>query len=140
LSPENIKPEELIMKRDIISTDKAPRAIGPYSQAIKCECKGFVFCSGQIPIDPLTGDVIKGGISEQTRQVLENLKAVLKEAGLEFDNVVKTTVFLDSMDDFLSMNEIYEHYFTSDPPARAAFEVACLPKNVKVEIEAVACF
>ncbi|HEQ98599.1 MAG TPA: RidA family protein [candidate division Zixibacteria bacterium] len=128
------------MKRDVISTDQAPGAIGPYSQAIKCECRGFVFCSGQIPIDPVTGEIIQGGVSEQTRQALENLKAVLKEAGLGLDNVVKTTVFLDSMDDFLSMNEIYEQYFTSDPPARAAFEVACLPKNAKVEIEAVACY
>jgi 2-iminobutanoate/2-iminopropanoate deaminase len=128
------------MKREIVSTDKAPAAIGPYSQAVKCECSGFVFCSGQIPINPESGEVIEGGVSKQTRQALENLKAVLNEAGLGFENVVKTTVYLDDMDDFVSMNEIYEDYFKSDPPARAAFEVARLPKNAKVEIEAVACY
>ena len=128
------------MKREVIASDKAPGAIGPYSQAIKCECSGFLFCSGQIPIKPDTGEVLQLGASEQTRQVLENLKAVLAEAGLGFENVVKTTVYLDSMDDFNLMNEIYEKFFPADPPARAAFEVSRLPKNVKVEIEAVACF
>ncbi|NIP41873.1 MAG: RidA family protein [candidate division Zixibacteria bacterium] len=128
------------MKREIIKTSKAPKAIGPYSQAIKCECSGFVFCSGQISMKPDTREVITGGASEQTRQVLENLKAVLEKAGLGLENVVKTTIYLTSMDDFNLMNEIYEQYFSSNPPARATLEVASLPKNVKVEIEAIACY
>ena len=128
------------MKREIVTAKLAPKAIGPYSQAIKCECSGFIFCSGQIAINPHTGELVKPDISAQTRQVLENLKAVINAAGLGLDNVVKTTVFLDNMDDFNSMNEVYAKYFAGNPPARAAVEVSRLPKDVKVEIEAIACY
>jgi 2-iminobutanoate/2-iminopropanoate deaminase len=128
------------MKRESIKTDGAPRAIGPYSQAIKCECSGFLFCSGQISLKPASGEFLQLDISGQTKQAMENLKAVLKEAGLGFENVVKTTVYLENIDDFNAMNEVYESYFTSNPPARAVVEVRRLPKNAKVEIEAIACF
>lgn len=128
------------MKREIIHTDRAPKAIGPYSQAIKCECSGFLFCSGQISLKPETGEFLDKDISEQTKQALENLKAVLAQAGLGLENVVKTTVYLENIDDFNPMNKVYESYFTSNPPARAVVEVRRLPKNAKVEIEAVACY
>ncbi len=128
------------MKKEVVSTDKAPGAIGPYSQAVKCDCKGFMFCSGQIPIDPESGEIVEGGIKEQTRQVLKNLFGLLEAAGMARVNVVKTTVYLKSMDDFAAMNEVYASFFEDDPPARAAVEVARLPKDVMVEIEAVACY
>jgi len=128
------------MKREIVTADLAPKAIGPYSQAIKCECSGLMFCSGQIAINPQTGELVGPDISAQTQKVLENLKAVLEAAGLGLENVVKTNVFLDNMDDFNAMNEIYSKFFTDNPPARAAVEVSRLPKNVKVEIEAIACY
>ena len=119
-----------------IKTDKAPKAIGPYSQAIVAN--GFVFASGQIPIDPATGELNTGTIEEQTRQVLKNLTAVLEAAGTSLHKVVKATVFLQDMNDFTRMNAVYGEFFTPPYPARAAVQVARLPKDAKVEIEAVA--
>jgi 2-iminobutanoate/2-iminopropanoate deaminase len=122
--------------KDIIQTDAAPSAIGPYSQAIKAG--GFLFASGQIPIDPKSGTFVSGGIAEQTEQVLKNLSAVLEAAGSGLDRVVKTTVFLADMDEFGAMNEVYGKYFSSRPPARATVEAARLPRDARVEIEAIA--
>lgn len=123
------------MEKKVISTEKAPSAIGPYSQAVKAG--QFLFCSGQIPINPLTKEIVEGGIEEQTKMALENLKAVIEAGGSSLSNVVKTTVFLKNMNDFAIMNKIYSQYFKENPPARAAIEVARLPKNVLVEIEAI---
>jgi len=123
-------------ERERIQTDNAPAAIGPYSQAIKAG--GFVFVSGQIPIDPQTGQFVAGGIAEQTRQVLKNLGAVLEAAGSSLDLVVKTTVFLADMKEFSGMNEVYATFFSSPPPARATVAAAGLPRDARVEIEAVA--
>ncbi|MCF0175122.1 MAG: RidA family protein [Bacteroidales bacterium] len=122
------------MKR-IIASPKAPAAVGPYSQAV--EVNGTLYISGQLPINPETGTMPET-IEEQTRQSLENIGAILKEAGKDFSNVVKTTVLLDNIADFAAMNAVYAEYFTSDKPARACFEVAALPKAAKVEIEAIA--
>ena len=119
-----------------VQTDNAPAAIGPYSQAIKAG--GFVFASGQIPIDPKTGEFVAGGIGEQTAQVLKNLKAVLEASGSSLAQVVKTTVFLADMKEFAAMNEVYGQFFTGEPPARATVAAAGLPKDARVEIEAVA--
>ena len=119
-----------------VQTDNAPAAIGPYSQAIKAG--GFVFASGQIPIDPQTGEFVAGGIGEQTEQVLKNLAAVLEAAGSSLAKVVKTTVFLADMKEFAAMNEVYGKFFTGEPPARATVAAAGLPKDARVEIEAVA--
>ena len=121
-----------------VQTDAAPKALGPYSQAIVAN--GMVFCAGQIPLDPATGDLVKGGIAEQTHQVLKNLRAVLKAAGSDLDHAVKTTVFLKSMDSFVAMNEVYgrPEYFGANPPARSTVEVARLPRDVLVEIEVLA--
>lgn len=119
-----------------VHTAQAPAAIGPYSQAIKAG--GFVFASGQIPIDPATGEFVSGGVAEQTEQVLKNLTAVLEAAGSGLDQVVKTTVFLLDMADFSAMNEVYGRFFKNDPPARATVAAAGLPRNARVEIEAVA--
>jgi 2-iminobutanoate/2-iminopropanoate deaminase len=123
------------MKKEIATPD-APQAIGPYSQAI--EAGGFIFASGQIPINPATGEINQGPVEDQTRQVLTNLKAVLEAGGLSMDHVVKCTVFLQDMNDFAAMNKVYGEFFTQPFPARAAIQVARLPKDVKVEIEAVA--
>ena len=123
------------MKREVISTTKAPGAIGPYSQGISLG--DFVFTSGQIPLHPETG-VIPETIEEQTRQALDNVKAVLEAAGTSLDKVIKATVFLGDMNDFVKMNEVYATYFTVNPPARSAVEVARLPKDVKIEIEVIA--
>lgn len=120
----------------IISTDGAPRAIGPYSQAIRAG--DLVFASGQIPIDPVTGEFVPGGIAEQTEQVLRNLTAVFEAAGVSMQEVVKTTVFLVDMDDFAAMNEVYGRFFGSEPPARATVQAARLPRDARVEIEAIA--
>lgn len=125
----------LSMKKEI-KTEKAPKAIGPYSQAI--EANGFVFASGQIAIDPSTGEINIGSIEEQTRLVLRNLKAVLEAAGTSLDNVVKCTVFLQDMNDFSKMNAVYGEFFKPPYPARAAVQVARLPKDVRIEIEAIA--
>ncbi|MGE4589575.1 MAG: RidA family protein [Acidaminococcaceae bacterium] len=122
--------------KKVISTEKAPQAIGPYSQAI--EAAGFLFASGQIPIVPATGEIIAGGINEQTKQVLANIKAILDEKSLSFEDVVKTTVFLADMNDFGAVNAIYGESFSVNPPARSCVQVARLPKDVKIEIEIVA--
>jgi 2-iminobutanoate/2-iminopropanoate deaminase len=119
-----------------VQTDSAPAAIGPYSQAIRAN--GFVYASGQIPIDPQTGEFVAGGIREQTEQVLKNLSAVLKAAGSGLEQVVKTTVFLADMKEFAAMNEVYSRFFASEPPARATVAAAGLPRDARVEIEAVA--
>jgi 2-iminobutanoate/2-iminopropanoate deaminase len=120
--------------RERIQTDNAPAAIGPYSQAIKAG--GLVFVSGQIPIDPQTGQFVPGGIAEQTERVLKNLAAVLEAAGSSLDRVVKTTVFLADMKEFSGMNEVYATFFSSPPPARATVAAAGLPRDARVEIEA----
>jgi 2-iminobutanoate/2-iminopropanoate deaminase len=122
--------------REIIRTEHAPQAIGPYSQAVRAA--GFVFASGQIPIDPSTGQFVPGGVAEQTEQVLRNLSAVLEAAGTSLERVVKTTVFLADMNDFAAMNEVYGRYFKEDAPARATVEAARLPRDARVEIEAIA--
>jgi 2-iminobutanoate/2-iminopropanoate deaminase len=119
-----------------IQTDRAPQAIGPYSQAIKAN--GFIFASGQIPLDPATMRIVEGGIEEQTGRVLDNLKAVLEAAESSLDRVVKTTVYLADMGEFAAMNEIYARYFGATKPARATVQVARLPRDVKVEIDVVA--
>ena len=119
-----------------VMTDKAPGAIGPYSQAIKAN--GLIFASGQIPLDVATGQIIEGGISEQTERVLNNLKAVLEAADSSLERVVKTTVFLADMNDFAAMNETYGRFFTGEPPARSTVEVARLPRDVRVEIDVIA--
>ena len=122
--------------KETVSTDNAPGAIGPYSQAIKTG--GMVFCSGQIPIDPATGEFVSDVVSEQTEQVLRNLGEVLKAAGTSLDNVVKTTVFLADMADFAEMNEVYGRFFNDNKPARATVEAARLPRDAKVEIDCIA--
>lgn len=119
-----------------LHTDKAPAAIGPYSQAI--EVNGMVFASGQIPLDPTTGNVVEGGIKEQTHQALTNAKAIMEAAGLSLANVVKTTVFMADMSDFAAMNEVYATFFTEPYPARSAVAVKALPKGVLVEVECIA--
>ena len=119
-----------------IATPRAPAAIGPYSQAVRSG--SLLFCSGQIPLDPDSGQLVEGGIEAQTVRVLDNLAAVLAAADLKLGNVVKTTVFLVSMDDFPAMNEVYARYFDEDPPARSTIGVAALPKGARVEIEAIA--
>ncbi len=124
------------MERKIIGTDKAPAAIGPYSQAVKAG--EMVFSSGQIPLDAATGEMVEGGVAEQTAQVLINLKAVLEAAGSCLEKVVKTTVFISSMEDFPVVNRVYAEFFSENPPARACVEVSALPKGALVEIEAVA--
>ena len=121
---------------NFVQTDGAPGAIGPYSQAVAVD--GWMFCSGQIPIDPATGELVEGDIGLQTDQVLKNLTAVLGAAGASLSNVVKTTVFLADMGDFGGMNEVYAKHFGDHRPARAAVAVRTLPKNVDVEIEAIA--
>ena len=122
--------------KTVVHSDAAPKAIGPYSQAIIAN--GFVFCSGQTPIDPATGNLVPGGIEEQTHQVFKNLKAVLAAAGTDLEHVIKSNVFLKDMNNFTTMNGIYASYFTGSPPARSTVEVARLPKDCMVEIEMVA--
>ena len=122
--------------KEIISTQAAPAALGPYSQGVGAD--GIVITSGQIALDPATGNFVEGGIAEQTRQCLKNVQAVLAQAGLTLENVIKTTVFLKDMNDFAAMNEVYATFFTSDPPARSAVQVGKLPKDAMVEIEAIA--
>lgn len=122
--------------REAVSTDAAPRAIGPYSQAIRAG--GLLFVSGQVPIDPATGALVEGDIAAQTRQVLENLRGILEAAGASFDHVVRTTVFLADMNDFTAMNDVYAACFAAPAPARATVQVARLPKDARVEIDAIA--
>lgn len=123
--------------KKIIATENAPQAIGPYSQAVACG--NFLFTSGQLGLDPKTGNFVEGGVTEQTEQVIRNLKAVLEKAGFSFENVVKTTCFLADMNDFAAMNEVYRKHFTGDYPARSAVAIKTLPKNGLVEIEAICC-
>ena len=122
--------------KSIIATDRGPKAIGPYSQAI--QANGFIFISGQIPLDPRTQQVVEGDMARQTERVLENLKGIVEAAGSSLDRAVKTTVFLKDLSDFAAMNEVYGRYFAKNPPARATVEVARLPKDVRVEIELIA--
>lgn len=129
-------PGRIEMKKEIVSTDRAPAALGPYSQAIRAG--GFLFCSGQIALNPATGQVEGADVAAQTRRVLENLRAVLEAGGSSLGGVVKTTVYLKRMEDFAAMNAMYAEFFAEGAPARATVEVARLPKDVLVEIEAVA--
>ena len=122
--------------RQAVSSDQAPQAIGPYSQAIRSGA--FLFLSGQIPLDPATGQLVGGDVAAQTRQVLDNLRAVLAAAGGSLDHVVRTTVYLADLGDFAAMNEVYGAYFTSPAPARATVQVARLPRDARVEIDAIA--
>ena len=124
------------MEKSVISTNNAPAAIGPYSQAIKAG--NLVFISGQIPIIPATGEILRGDIKLQTKQVLENLKNILDAAGSCIDNVVKTTVFMKDLNDYTAINDVYKEFFSNKPPARAAVQAARLPRDVGVEIEAIA--
>ena len=122
--------------REVIATPNAPQAIGPYSQAIRAN--GLVFVSGQIPLDPATGQIVSGGVAEQTERALANLEAILKAAGSALDQAVRTTVYLKDMGEFAAMNEVYARFFPREAPARATVEVARLPKDVRVEIDAIA--
>jgi 2-iminobutanoate/2-iminopropanoate deaminase len=124
------------MEKKVIQTEKAPRAIGPYSQAIRAG--NFLFLSGQIPLDPKTGELLRGDIRQQTQQVLENIKGVLESQKLGMEDVVKVTIFLKNIGDFNQVNEVYGTYFPSSPPARSTVAVAGLPRDVEVEIEAIA--
>ena len=122
--------------REVIATDRGPKAIGPYSQAVKAN--GFIFISGQIPLDPRTQELVEGNVARQTERVMENLKGIAEAAGSSLDRVVKTTVFLKDLADFPAMNEVYSRYFPANPPARATVQVARLPRDVGVEIELIA--
>ena len=122
--------------KSAVRTDAAPAAVGPYSQGIRVG--NLLFVSGQLPLDPATGTFVEGGIEEQTARCLDNIKAILAQTGISMDSVVKTTVFLADMDDFAAMNKVYSSYFKTDPPSRSAFQVARLPKNGQIEIEAIA--
>jgi 2-iminobutanoate/2-iminopropanoate deaminase len=122
--------------KKIISTNEAPAAIGPYSQAVRSG--RFLFCSGQIPLDPKSGKIVSGDIAAQTRRVLDNIAAVLRAEALSFENIVKTTIFLTDLNDFQVVNEIYGSYFKQDPPARSTVQVSALPKDAHVEIEVIA--
>lgn len=122
--------------KSVVRTDAAPAAVGPYSQGIRVG--NLLFVSGQLPLDPAKGTFVEGGIEEQTARCLDNIKAILAQTGISMDSVVKTTVFLADMDDFAAMNKVYSSYFKTDPPALSAFQVARLPKNGQIEIEAIA--
>jgi 2-iminobutanoate/2-iminopropanoate deaminase len=124
------------VRKQIIHTTEAPQAIGPYSQAVRVG--QFVFLSGQIPLDPASGNIVEGDITVQTRRVMENLGAVLRAAGASFSDVVKTTIFLADLGHFSKMNEVYGAYFTSEPPARATVQVGALPRSVLIEIDMIA--
>lgn len=124
------------MDKKVYVSKEAPAPVGPYSQAI--ESNGFLFCSGQIPLDAATGEVFTGDIAEQTRRSMKNVEAVLKAADLKFDNIIKTTIFLTDMNDFAKVNEVYASYFNEAPPARSCVAVAALPKGVNVEVEVLA--
>jgi 2-iminobutanoate/2-iminopropanoate deaminase len=122
--------------KEVISTDKGPKAIGPYSQAIRAN--GFIFTAGQIAFDPASGQIVEGDVAAQTARVLENLKAIVEAAGSSLGHVVKTTVYLKDMGDFAAMNEVYGRYFPANPPARSTVEAARLPRDVRVEIDLIA--
>jgi len=122
--------------KKIISTNEAPAAIGPYSQAVRSG--NFVFCSGQIPLDPKSGEIVAGDIGVQTRRVMDNVAGLLRAEGLSFDDIVKTTIFLTNLGDFQTVNQIYGSYFKNDPPARSTVQVAALPRGANVEIEIIA--
>jgi 2-iminobutanoate/2-iminopropanoate deaminase len=122
--------------RQVISTPSAPKAIGPYSQAIRAA--GLLYLSGQVPLDPATGQMVEGDIAKQTERVLDNLKAVLEAAGSSLERAVKTTVYLKDMNDFPAMNEVYKRYFQDDPPARSTIEAARLPRDARIEMDLVA--
>jgi 2-iminobutanoate/2-iminopropanoate deaminase len=122
--------------KKIISTNEAPGAIGPYSQAVRSG--NFLFCGGQIPLDPKSGEIVSGDIAAQTRRVLDNIAAVLRADGLTFNNVVKTTIFLTDLGDFQTVNEVYGSYFKQSPPARSTVQVSALPRGAKIEIDAIA--
>ncbi len=126
------------MARDVIHTELAPRAIGPYSQAIAVSAGKMVFLSGQIPLDPATGEVVAGDVTAQTERVMKNLEAVLAAAGCTFANVVRCGIFLTDLGDFGKVNEVYGRYFPANPPARATVQVSALPRGVKVEIDCIA--
>jgi len=126
------------MKPQIVATDKAPKAIGPYSQAVRAG--ELLFCAGQIPLDPATGQIVPGGIKEQTERVLNNIKGVLASQGIGPEHVVKTTVFMTNLADFAAMNEVYAQSFPTNPPARSTVQVAALPKGAQVEIEVIAAY
>jgi 2-iminobutanoate/2-iminopropanoate deaminase len=123
------------MEKEILFTKGAPAAIGPYSQGIIAG--GMIFVAGQIPVDPGTGELVKGSIEEKTRQVIRNIRAIAEAAGSDLSRALKTTVFLKNMDDFAAMNQVYAEYFTEKPPARSAIQVAALPKGADIEIEAI---
>ena len=125
-----------VQQKKVIQTDKAPAAIGPYSQAIRLG--NLLFCSGQVPLIPTTGDILKGSIEEEAKQVLNNLKAVVEAAGSNLDQVVKTTIFLKDLGDFAKVNEVYASYFKAPFPARSTIQVSALPKGANIEIEAIA--
>jgi 2-iminobutanoate/2-iminopropanoate deaminase len=122
--------------KKIVSTTEAPAAVGPYSQAVRLG--QLVFCSGQIPLDPKSGQIVEGDITAQARRVMENITAVLRAEGLGLENIIKTTIFLTNMSDFQAVNEIYGSYFKSDPPARSTVQVSALPKGANIEIEVIA--
>jgi 2-iminobutanoate/2-iminopropanoate deaminase len=122
--------------KDVIATDRGPKAIGPYSQAIRAN--GFIFASGQIALDPRTQQLIAGDVTAQTERVLENLKGILEAAGSSLDKILRTTVFLADMDEFAAMNEVYSRYFPGQPPARSTVQVARLPRDARVEIDVIA--
>jgi len=126
------------MARDVITTNDAPKAIGPYSQAIRVTGGTTIYCSGQIPLDPATGEMVQVDVAAQTVRVMENLKAVLAAAGAGFEHVVRCNIFLADMNDFGKVNEVYGRYFTSNPPSRATVQVARLPRDSRVEIDCVA--
>jgi 2-iminobutanoate/2-iminopropanoate deaminase len=121
--------------KQIISTDKGPKAIGPYSQAVKAN--GFIFTAGQIALDPSSGQIVEGDVAKQTVRVLENLKAIVEGAGSSLDHAVKATVYLKDMNDFAAMNEVYARYFVQNPPARSTVQAAGLPRDVRVEIDLI---
>jgi len=122
--------------RQAISTDRGPQAIGPYSQAIRAN--GFIFISGQIPLDPATGKIVEGDIAQQTARVLDNLKGIVEAAGSSLERVVRTTVYLKDIGDFAAMNEVYARYFSAEPPARSTVEVARLPRDARIEMDLIA--
>lgn len=124
------------MKKTVVLSNQAPAPVGPYSQAVRSG--DLLFCSGQIPLDPATGELVAGGIEEQARRVLANLEAVLSAAGASFESVLKTTIFLTDLADFAAMNGVYQGYFPKDPPARTTVQVAALPRGARVEIDVIA--